>query len=278
MSELKPASFTVPDLEAFRVRPGQSFSLADWETRKKPEFSRDEAEARREELAEHLFNLQERLYAESKQSLLVVLQARDAGGKDGTIKHVFRGLNPQGVQVTSFKQPSSKELAHDFLWRIHQAAPERGMVGIFNRSHYEDVLVTRVYGMVSDAQAQRRMRHIRNFEELLSDNGTRVVKIYLNLGKEEQRERLQDRIDDPSKHWKFDPSDLTDRAQWDEFTRVYEEAIAATSTDQAPWYVIPADRKWLRNYLVSKLLVGVLEDMNPQFPTNHEDLSQYKIE
>lgn len=274
----QPPSFEAPDLERYRVQTGEPVRLDRWPTRLDPDFSRSDAEARRDELADELFRLQERLYAEGKQSLLVVLQARDAGGKDGTIKHVFRGVNPQGVRVTSFKQPTEHELAHDFLWRVHQAVPRRGMIGIFNRSHYEDVLVTRVYGMIDDAVAEARLEHIRNFERLLSDSGTRVVKIYLHIGPEEQRKRLQDRLDDPAKHWKFDPGDLRDRANWDRFTEVYEAALAATSSEHAPWYVIPADRKWLRNYLVTKLLLHTLQDMDPQFPVSPADVTEYTVE
>lgn len=274
----QPPPFDPPDLNAYRVAPEAPVRLDSWPTRLNPDFSRADAEARQGELADELFRLQERLYAESQQGLLVVLQARDAGGKDGTIKHVFRGLNPQGVRVTSFKQPTAQELAHDFLWRIHRAVPSRGMIGIFNRSHYEDVLVTRVYDMIDDTVARQRLEHIRNFERLLEGAGTRIVKIYLHIGREEQRKRLQDRLDDPAKHWKFDPGDLRDRANWDHFTRVYEEALGASSTDTAPWFVIPADRKWLRNYLMTKLLLHTLQDMNPQFPQSPADVTEHTVE
>jgi len=206
------------------------------------------------------------LYAEQKRSVLIVLQAMDAGGKDGTIKHVFRGLNPQGVRVTSFKVPSSEEAGHDFLWRIHKEAPSRGMMAVFNRSHYEDVLVTRVYGLVKDKEAQRRFDHIRNFERLLLERGTLVLKFFLHISKEEQAERLQARIDDPERRWKFSPADLEERKLWTEYHSAFEDALSETSSAQAPWFVIPANHKWYRNLVIVDALVAALEDLGPQLP------------
>ncbi len=211
--------------------------------------------------------LQERLYAEGKQSLLIILQAIDTGGKDGTIRHVMRGINPQGCNVTSFKVPTPEERSHDFLWRIHKAAPAKGLIGIFNRSHYEDVLVTCVHGDVSPKEAKARFREINRFEQELVQNGTTILKFYLAISKDEQRRRLQARVDDPAKRWKFSPADLAERRHWDAYMKVYVKACAATSTPHAPWYVIPANHKWYRNYLVAKIVAATLKKMNPKFPS-----------
>jgi PPK2 family polyphosphate:nucleotide phosphotransferase len=223
---------------------------------------------------EKLVPLQERLYAEKKQSLLVVLQAMDTGGKDGTIRKVMSGLNPASVRVSAFKVPCHHELEHDFLWRIHQVVPAKGFIGIFNRSHYEDVLITRVHGLVSDDLAAQRFEQIKDFERLLVETGTTVIKFYLHISKEEQRERLQQRIDDPEKRWKFNIDDLAERKLWEKYQWVYEEAISATSTKRAPWFVIPADHKWVRNVLVAKAILKTLEDMHPHFPKG-KDLPQH---
>jgi PPK2 family polyphosphate:nucleotide phosphotransferase len=262
------------DSDRFRVAPGTPFSLDDrdpGDTRGAP-GDKKATKTALEELSEQVMALQDRLYAESRQSLLVVLQAMDAGGKDGTVKHVFSGANPQGVRVTSFKQPTAEELAHDFLWRIHMATPPHGYIGILNRSHYEDVLVARVHELVGESVWRRRYRHINHFEALLDDANTRVVKLFLHISREEQAERLRKRLDDPTKRWKFQRGDLAERARWDEYVAAYEEAIAHTSTDQAPWYVIPADRKWFRNWAVSRIVIEALEDMDPRYPEPAEDL------
>lgn len=231
-----------------------------------PFASEDEAVAETEEAVRKLDPLQERLYAEGKQSLLVILQALDTGGKDGTIRHVTRGINPQGCNVTPFKLPTPEERAHDFLWRIHQHVPAKGMIGIFNRSHYEDVLVTRVHRVITGEVARRRLDEINDFERMLSQNGTRIVKFYLKISKAEQRRRLQARLDDPLKRWKFSTSDLSERRYWDRYPKYCAEAINATSTKHAPWYVIPANHKWYRNYLVARILHSTLKEMDPQFP------------
>jgi PPK2 family polyphosphate:nucleotide phosphotransferase len=224
-------------------------------------------------LSEDLLELQERLYAESGQALLVVLQAMDTAGKDGTIKHVFHGLNPQGVQVTSFKAPTEDELAHDFLWRVHRAAPRRGLIGIFNRSHYEDVLVVRVHDLVPEAVWRARYEHINGFEALLrADGRTRVIKLFLHISREEQAERLRERLERPDKRWKFRRGDLAERARWDDYMAAYEEAIARTSTEHAPWYVVPADRKWFRDWAVSRIVIETLREMDPRYPAPEEDL------
>ncbi|WP_407570661.1 polyphosphate kinase 2 family protein [Deinococcus altitudinis] len=261
----------------YRVGEGGKLKLSSYKTDETGKGSEAEALARAEERQPKLAALQERLYAEAKQSLLIVLQARDAGGKDGTVKHVLFGLNPQGVVVTSFKAPTPLELAHDFLWRVHAHAPAAGMMAVFNRSHYEDVLVTRVHGLIDQQTTQARYEHIRAFEALLSSRGTRIVKLYLHISKDEQKERLQDRLDDPDKTWKFNLGDLKERDLWDDYTLAYQDALSATSSKQAPWYVIPADHKWFRNELIGQILLDTLEDMNPQFPEADFDPAKVEI-
>jgi PPK2 family polyphosphate:nucleotide phosphotransferase len=262
------------DSDRFLVRPGTPFKLADRDPADKRGGPDDKKAAQPvvEGLSEELAGLQERLYAESRRALLVVLQAMDAGGKDGTVKHVFAGVNPQGVRVTSFKVPTELELDHDFLWRIHAQTPRRGEIGIFNRSHYEDVLISRVHELVDASTWRRRYRHINEFEALLEDAGTRLVKLFLHISREEQAQRLQARLDDPSKRWKFNKGDLAERERWEDYMAAYEEAIAGTSTEHAPWYVIPADRKWFRNWAVSRVVIEALEAMDPRYPAPAEDL------
>ena len=223
-------------------------------------------------LQARLAGLQDRLYAEHRRSLLVVLQALDAGGKDGTIRHVFNGVNPQGTQVHSFKAPAGEELLHDFLWRVHRVAPESGMIGIFNRSHYEDVLAVRVRRLVPEKVWRPRFELINGFESQLAQGGTTVIKLFLHISRTEQRKRLEARLRDPDKRWKFALSDLEDRARWDEYQVAYEEAIARTSTRHAPWFVIPADHKWYRNWAVSQILIATLEAMDPRYPEPAEAL------
>jgi PPK2 family polyphosphate:nucleotide phosphotransferase len=265
---------SAPDGERFVVPSGTGFSLAGRDPAASDGAPGDKKETKRalDDLAQRLGELQDRLYAESARSLLVVLQAMDAGGKDGTVKHVFAGVNPQGVRVTSFKVPTEDELGHDFLWRIHAHAPRHGEIAIFNRSHYEDVLVARVHGLVDESTWRRRYRHINHFEALLEDAGTRVVKLFLHISREEQARRLQARLDDPTKRWKFNRGDLAERERWDDYQAAYEETIAHTSTEHAPWYVIPADRKWFRNWAVSRIVIEALEAMDPRYPAPAEDL------
>lgn len=224
------------------------------------------------QLGERLAELQARLYAESSRGLLVVLQAMDAGGKDGTVRAVFSGVNPQGVRVWSFKAPTDEELAHDFLWRIHGRTPAHGEIAVFNRSHYEDVLIARVHDLVPEQRWRARYGHIRAFEQLLTDEGTTVVKIMLHISRDEQRERLQERIDNPAKRWKFNAADLAERRYWDDYQAAFTGAIGATSTNAAPWYVVPADRNWYRNWAVLTILVETLERMDPLFPPAAEDI------
>jgi len=254
-------------LAALAVRPG---SAADLERRDPRDTlglaGKQEAATRLDDLLDELASLQERLYAEGKRSVLLVLQGLDASGKDGTIRRVFTGVNPQGCNVTSFKAPSAVELAHDFLWRIHAQCPARGMIGIFNRSHYEDVVTVGVLGLAPEEVWRRRPERIVEWERLLADEGTTVLKCFLHVSAEEQRERFAERLADPSKRWKHNPKDEETNRRFREFTAAYEEALTATSTEWAPWYVIPADRNWVRNLAVATVLVEAVRRLDPQFP------------
>jgi PPK2 family polyphosphate:nucleotide phosphotransferase len=229
------------------------------------------------DLHAQLLELQTRLWAEGGRSLLLVLQAMDGGGKDGTIRSVFSGLNPQGVRVVSFKTPVGREMAQDYLWRVHGNCPSHGEIGIFNRSHYEDVVAVRVHDLLPAARWKGRYRHIREFERVLTDEGTTVVKVFLHISKDEQRQRLQARLATPEKNWKFRAADLEDRKRWDEFQHAYDDALSETSTAWAPWYVVPADRKWARDVIVSRVLIKVLAKMDPQFPPAEPGLDQLKV-
>jgi PPK2 family polyphosphate:nucleotide phosphotransferase len=256
------------------VRPGAPVDLALFDpasTEGAPGEKNATKEAVRA-LRGRLADLQARLWAESGQALLIVLQARDGGGKDGTIKHVFKGVNPQGCKVHSFKEPNETELAHDFLWRVHQNTPPKGTIGIFNRSHYEDVLVVRVHSLVPESIWRPRYEHINAFEQTLNDGGTRVVKFFLHISKEEQARRFRRRLERPDKRWKFSTGDLKERERWDDYKAAFEEAITRTSTGRAPWYVVPADQKWFRNFAVLTTLIETLEEMDPHFPEPEEDL------
>ena len=225
-----------------------------------------DVQTRLEKDLERLSALQEILYAGAQQSILIVVQAMDTGGKDGLIKHVFRGLNPAGVQVTSFKQPSDEELGHDFLWRIHQHVPHKGMIGVFNRSHYEDVLIVRVHELVPKKVWKKRYAAINAFEALLTENGTTILKFFLHISKDEQKRRLEDRLREPDKNWKFNPDDLKERALWGEYTEAYEAALSKCNTEYAPWHIVPADHKWYRNYSVTRAIVEAMEAMKLEYP------------
>jgi PPK2 family polyphosphate:nucleotide phosphotransferase len=229
-----------------------------------------------EKLNKRLEELQELLFAERKHKILIILQAMDTGGKDGVIRHVFDGVNPQGVRVASFKAPSSIELDHDYLWRIHQNTPGKGEVVIFNRSHYEDVLVVRVHELVPPERWKKRYEHINNFEKMLSDEGTLILKFFLNISFAEQCERLISRIDEPDKQWKFNPGDLEERKLWKNYQEAYEDVLNKTSTEWAPWYVIPSDRKWYRDLIISSILVDSLESLKMEYPKPVEDLGKYR--
>jgi PPK2 family polyphosphate:nucleotide phosphotransferase len=267
-------------MERYRIKPGSPVRLADWDPRDTGDVPPDKAlgKARLKELNRRLEELQELLYAEDEHKLLIVLQATDTGGKDGTIRHVFDGTNPQGVKVASFKKPTPEELAHDYLWRVHAHTPGTGEITIFNRSHYEDVLVVRVHGLVPEGRWARRYDHINAFEKLLADEGTTIVKFFLHISKQEQAERLQARLDDPSKHWKFSLGDLDERRRWDEYQAAFEAMLSLTSTDHAPWYVVPADRKWFRNLVVASVLVETLEGLAMSYPEPEDDLTGVIIE
>lgn len=230
-----------------------------------------------DEMSARLTTLQTVLYAEQKHKILIVLQAMDTGGKDGVIRKVFSGINPQGVRVANFKAPTPPELAHDYLWRVHSQVPAKGELVVFNRSHYEDVLITRVHGWIDDATAKRRFRQINQFEALLVEEGTTILKFFLHISKDEQKQRLQDRLDDPAKTWKFNIGDLAEREKWDDYQRVYEDAINQTSSPHAPWHVVPADRKWIRDLYVSSVLVKTLEDLKMAYPRPAQDLDKVKI-
>ena len=267
------------DPTIYRIDPGVEIDWANHDPDAKTGFGggKVEGKALLPGLNKRLAALQRKLWAESERSLLIVLQATDTGGKDGTIRHVFKGVNPQGVHVRNFKQPSEWDLAHDYLWRVHAQTPEDGAMTIFNRSHYEDVLVVRVHRLMSKDVWSKRYHHIREFERMLVDEGTTIVKIYLDISKEEQAERFRERLADPDAIWKFRKGDLDDRALWDEYRQAYKEAIEETSTEYAPWYVVPANRKWYRNLVVSCILIQTLEKMNPQYPESEVGLDDVVI-
>lgn len=258
-------------------QPGKKVRLKDYDPDDRGDYDKAQARAEEQKLEDRLAALQERLYAEGQQSLLIVLQAMDAGGKDGTIRKVFDSVNPQGVRVTSFKTPTAEELAHDYLWRVHPHVPPKGYIGIFNRSHYEDVLIVRVNRLVPEDVWKKRYDEINAFERLLADNGTRILKFFLNISKAEQKERFQERLDDPEKHWKFSTGDLPVRERWDDYMRAYEDVLTRCNTDYASWYIIPANRKWYRNLVVTQTIVETLEAMNPQFPPAEPGLDQVVI-
>lgn len=251
----------------YLVQPGRKLKLSKRATDDTGRFKdKDDAEKAWRKNLEHLDELQEVLYAQARHAVLIIFQAMDTGGKDGAIEHVFSGLNPQGCAVTSFKVPTPLELSHDYLWRIHQQVPPRGMIGIFNRSHYESVLVERVKALVTKTVWSRRFDHINAFEKLLSDEGVTILKFFLHISKDEQKRRLQARLDDPAKHWKINPKDLDERARWNDYLAAYEDALEKCSTDHAPWYIIPSDRKWFRNWVVSDTLVRTMQKLHLKFP------------
>ncbi len=254
------------DISAYRIGSGSPVDLHTWPTDSDRDIDKDDARRATRALNKELEDLQELLYAESKHKVLVVIQATDTGGKDGTIRHVFDGVNPQGVKVASFKKPTDEELAHDYLWRVHQHTPGAGEITIFNRSHYEDVLVVRVRELVPEDRWLPRYDHIRNFEQMLADEGTVIIKLFLHISKEEQRERLQARLDEPDKNWKFNSGDLAERELWDDYQEAFGVMLERTSAPDAPWYVVPADRKWFRNLLVSEIMVQTLRGLDMAWP------------
>ena len=250
----------------YRIKPGARVALKKFKTDDDGGLTKKQAMARFKKLRRRLIDLQELMYAEGKHALLVVFQGMDCGGKDSTIRTVFRGVNPQGCKVASFKAPNSVELRHDFLWRIHQNLPRRGYIGIFNRSHYEEVLIVRVDKLEPEKRWKAHYEQIAAFEKMLNDEGTTVIKFFLHISKGCQKKRLQSRLDDPAKHWKFDPADLTERKKWDLYQEAYERVFERCSSEEAPWYVIPAERRWYRNLLVVSALVDRLESLAMKYP------------
>lgn len=268
------------DHNKFRVTPNTKINLDEWDPNDISGTSedKDEAKSALKELTLRLESLQELLFAEHKHKVLIVLQGMDTSGKDGIIRHVFEGVNPQGVNVAGFKVPTSEELDHDYLWRIHKHTPGRGNITIFNRSHYEDVLVVRVHNLVPPKIWKKRYHHINEFERILTDEGTTILKFFLHISKEEQKERLQARLDDPSKHWKFSLGDLKERALWNDYQSAYAEALHQTSTDYAPWFIVPSNRKWFRNFVVASVIVQTLDNLGMKYPETTDNLDGVVIQ
>lgn len=253
-------------LDDFRVKPGDTVNLKKIKTDHVGGWFEELAMKQFEENRAKIIELQEILYAEHKQSLLIVLQAMDAGGKDSTIKAVTQGINPQGCSVVSFKQPNTTELSHDFLWRIHQEVPRKGKIKIFNRSHYEDVIIARVHELAPKDVIKKRYKQINEFENILTENGVKIVKIMLHISPEYQLERIKHRLEKPEKAWKFQPSDLEERKYWDDYMEAFEKALERCSTADCPWYIVPAEKKWFRYLVVSEIVLKALEEMNPELP------------
>jgi PPK2 family polyphosphate:nucleotide phosphotransferase len=265
-------------LQRLRVEPGRSADLEHRDPGDRLGLDKEQARTETQDFVARAAALQERLFAEERRAVLLVLQGMDTSGKDGTIRRVFTGLNPAGVRVVSFKAPTLTELQHDYLWRIHAELPARGTIGAFNRSHYEDIVTVEVLGLITAAQRKRRIRQVREFERTLVEEGTTILKVFFHLSKDEQRKRLEARLADPAKRWKFRLDDLENRARWDDYVRGYEAAITATSTRAAPWYVVPADHKWASGRAVAELLATTLERMNPQVPPPAIDLEGVVVE
>ncbi|UCF15867.1 MAG: polyphosphate kinase 2 family protein [Phycisphaerales bacterium] len=264
--------------DRFIVKPGSKPNIKNRDPDDTAGFSKKEALPLLQENIEKLKKLQHLLYAENKRAVLVILQAMDAGGKDGTIRHVMGPLNPQGVKVVSFKAPTEEELSHDFLWRVHPHAPRTGEIRVFNRSHYEDVLIVRVHNLVPKSVWSKRYKHINSFENLLADSGVTILKFFLHVSKKEQLERLKARLDDPAKHWKANPKDFEERRLWYDYMDAYEVALRRCSAACAPWFVIPADKKWFRNLAVSQILLDSMESLNMKFPETTCDIDSIVIE
>jgi PPK2 family polyphosphate:nucleotide phosphotransferase len=267
-------------LERYWVKPGTKVDFRNYDSGEKTLFQgeKEEFEFQFDHLQDQLQQLQKVLYAQNKHRILVVMQAMDTGGKDGCIKHVFSRIDPQGIHVRSFKKPTEEELARDFLWRVHAKVPTTGQMVIFNRSHYEDIIAVRVKKIYPDEVWKRRQRHVVEFERMLAEEGTTIVKIFLHISKEEQKVRLESRLQNPAKHWKFNPDDLADRARWSEFMTAYEDVMGKTSTEYAPWYVVPADRKWYRNLCVARIMLDTLKKLNMEIPAIDWDPKKVRIE
>jgi PPK2 family polyphosphate:nucleotide phosphotransferase len=263
----------------YLVRPGKPFRLKDIPADAKGSFKdKEDAEPVIEKDRSRIRDLQEVLYAEARHALLIVFQAIDAGGKDGAIRYVFSGVNPQGCTVTSFKRPTSLELSHDFLWRHHLAIPPKGVIGIHNRSHYEPVTVERVKNLVPKKVWSKRYDHINNFERMLADEGVTILKFFLHISKDEQKRRLEKRLTNPHKNWKFDPGDLEERKCWDEYQAAFDDMLEKCSTEWAPWYVVPSDRKWFRNYVLAETIVHTMESLDMKYPEPVQGLDEIVIE
>jgi PPK2 family polyphosphate:nucleotide phosphotransferase len=255
-------------MDRYRIRPDKNIRLDDLDPDETPAWdgSKDAAREKQAQLAARLDELQAALYAEHKHPVLIVIQAPDTGGKDGTIRAVFEGVNPQGVRIANFKAPTPIELEHDYLWRVHAQTPGKGQIVVFNRSHYEDVLVVRVHNLAPEAVWKKRYDQINAFERMLAEEGTTIIKFYLHISPEEQEQRLLERLEQPDKRWKFNPGDLEERKLWSHYRRAYQDMLNKTSTEWAPWYAIPANRNWYRNLAASTILVDALEKLNPRYP------------
>lgn len=267
-------------LERYWVKPGSKVDLGAIDPNEKTLYDgvgKEDSEASFRALQHELQEQQKMLYAQGKHRILVVMQAMDTGGKDGCIKHVFSHIDPQGIHVRSFKKPTEEELGYDFLWRVHSKVPHNGQLVIFNRSHYEDIIAVRVKKLFPDEVWKRRQRHVVDFERMLAEEGTTIVKIFLHISKEEQKQRLEARLENPHKHWKFNPDDLADRARWDEFMKAYEDIIAKTSTGHAPWFVVPADRKWYRNLCVARIMLDTMKRLDLRLPEVDWDPKEVRI-
>ena len=264
--------------ELLRVKQGSKIDLAGFDCGQTFDRDKDKATDELSANLDTLTELQERVYAEAKHSILIVLQGIDAAGKDGTIRVIAGAFNPQGTPVTSFKVPTPRELAHDFLWRVHAAVPGKGEIGIFNRSHYEQVLVVRVHNLEPEEVWRRHYGEIRDWEKMLTDSGVTIIKFFLCIDKEEQRKRFQDRIDDPKKRWKFSSADLAERKLWDQYTLAFAEMLSETSTDYAPWYLVPANHNWLRNVAVSEIVADVIGELKPEYPEPETGIESIKVE
>ncbi len=264
----------------YYVKPGMKVCLKEWDPEDLDDYEGKKEEVKKEidALNARIETMQEMLYAENKHKMLIVLQGMDASGKDGTIRNVFDGVNPQGVRVASFKVPSAEELSHDYLWRVHKQVPGKGEIVIFNRSHYEDVLVVRVHELVPKSVWQKRYRQICEFEKMLAEEGTVILKFFLHIDRDEQKKRLQARLNDPEKQWKFNIKDLDERKRWDEYINAYEDVLSRTSAEWAPWYIIPANHKWYRNLVISSIMVKALEDLKMKYPQPEVNLEGVIIE
>jgi len=267
-------------MNQYLIKPGTKVDLSKWDPNDTGDFKggKEKGLAEVESLNTKLEELQELLYAENKHKILIVLQAMDTGGKDGVIRRVFDGVNPQGVRVEPFKVPTGEELAHDYLWRVHKVVPGKGEMVIFNRSHYEDVLVVRVHNIVPREVWMTRYEQINAFERHLVETGTTILKFYLHIDPDEQKERLQARLDDPTKRWKFRLGDLEERKLWPDYVKAYEDVLSKTSTDHAPWYIVPANRKWYRDLVISSVLVETLEKLDMHYPQPEENLDSVVVE